>query len=49
MVFNRVQAAGGALLIRNPSLAVMRIFEITGLAGIFTIATHGEPVPSAGA
>ena len=49
MVFNRVQAAGGAMFIRNPSLAVMRIFEITGLASIFTIATDGEPVPSAGA
>jgi anti-sigma B factor antagonist len=48
MVFNRAEAAGGSMLIRNPSLAVMRIFEITGLTSIFTIAIDGEPVPSAG-
>jgi anti-sigma B factor antagonist len=48
MAFNRAQAAGGSMLIANPSLAVMRIFEITGLTSIFTIAIDGEPVPSAG-
>lgn len=48
MVFNRAQAAGGSIVIRNPSMSVMRIFEITGLASVFTIAGDGDPVPSIG-
>jgi anti-sigma B factor antagonist len=48
MAFNRTQAGGGSMIIRNPSLPVMRIFEITGLTSIFTIANDGEPVPAAG-
>ena len=48
MVFNRAQAAEGSMIIRNPSLSVMRIFEITGLASVFTIAGDGDPVPSTG-
>jgi anti-sigma B factor antagonist len=49
MAFNRAQAGGGSLIIRNPSLPVMRIFEITGLTSVFTIATEGEPLTTAGA
>jgi anti-sigma B factor antagonist len=49
MAFNRAQAGGGSLIIRNPSLPVMRIFEITGLTSVFTIANEGEPVAPAGA
>jgi anti-sigma B factor antagonist len=49
MAFNRAQAGGGSLMIRNPSLPVMRIFEITGLTSVFTIAIEGEPVTAAGA
>ena len=49
MAFNRAHAAGGSMVIRNPSLPVMRIFEITGLTSVFTIAIDGEPVSSAGA
>jgi anti-sigma B factor antagonist len=48
MAFNRAQAGGGSMIIRNPTLPVMRIFEITGLTSIFTIAHDGEPVPTAG-
>jgi anti-sigma B factor antagonist len=48
MAFNRAQAGGGSLIIRNPSLPVMRIFEITGLTSVFTIADEGEPVTPAG-
>ena len=48
MVFNRAQAAEGSMVIRNPSMSVMRIFEITGLASVFTIAGDGDPVPSIG-
>ena len=48
MLFTRVQAAGGSMLIRNPSSAVMRIFEITGLATVFSIASEAEPVPAVG-
>jgi anti-anti-sigma regulatory factor len=36
------------MVIRNPSMSVMRIFEITGLASVFTIAGDGDPVPSIG-
>jgi anti-sigma B factor antagonist len=46
MAFNRAQAAEGSVVIRNPSLSVMRILEITGLASVFTIAGDGDPVPS---
>src|ERR1700722_1762467 len=48
MAFNRAHAAGGSMVIRNPSLPVMRIFEITGLTSVFTIAVDEEPVSSAG-
>jgi anti-sigma B factor antagonist len=48
MAFNRAHAAEGSMIIANPSLPVMRIFEITGLASVFTIAIDGEPVPSGG-
>jgi anti-anti-sigma factor len=49
MAFNRAKASGGALVIRNPSMPVLGIFDITGLTSIFTIANDGEPVPIAGA
>jgi anti-sigma B factor antagonist len=49
MAFNRAQAGGGSLIIRNPSLPVMRIFEITGLTSVFTIASEEEPLTPAGA
>jgi anti-sigma B factor antagonist len=48
MAFNRAQAGGGSLIIRNPSSPVMRIFEITGLTSVFTIAVDGEPVTASG-
>jgi anti-sigma B factor antagonist len=48
MAFNRAHAAGGSMVISNPSLPVMRIFEITGLTSVFTIATDEEPVSPAG-
>jgi anti-sigma B factor antagonist len=46
MVFTRTRAAGCAMVIRNPSSAVIRILEITGLASIFTISTEGDTVPT---
>jgi anti-sigma B factor antagonist len=48
LLFHRTQATGSSMVIRNPSSAVIRIFEITGLASVFTISTEGEPVPTAG-
>jgi anti-sigma B factor antagonist len=48
MEFHRTQAAGGSTLMRNPSPAVMRILEITGLATVFSIETDGSPMPAAG-
>jgi anti-sigma B factor antagonist len=48
MAYTRAQSSGGAMLVRNPSSAVMRIFEITGLASVFTIVADDEPVPSTG-
>jgi anti-sigma B factor antagonist len=37
MAFTRERAAGGSLVIRNPSQSVTRILEITGLVSVFTI------------
>jgi len=37
MTFTRARAAGGSLVIRNPSQSVTRILEITGLVSVFTI------------
>jgi anti-sigma B factor antagonist len=48
MAFTRAQSTGGSVVMRNPSSAVMRIFEITGLATLFTVVADGEPVPSNG-
>jgi anti-sigma B factor antagonist len=48
MEFHRTQAAGGSTVLRNPSPAVMRIFEITGLATVFSIERDGSPIPAAG-
>jgi anti-anti-sigma factor len=48
MAFNRTRAAGGSIVMRNPSQAVMRILEITGLVSVFTIE-HEDSIPSAGA
>jgi anti-sigma B factor antagonist len=48
MEFHRTQAAGGSTVMRNPSPAVMRILEITGLASVFSIETDGSPMPAAG-
>ena len=48
MEFHRTQAAGGSTVMRNPSPAVMRILEITGLATVFSIETDGSPIPAAG-
>ena len=49
MALNRAHAGGGSLIIRNPSLPVMRIFEITGLTSVLTIAIDGESFTPAGA
>jgi anti-sigma B factor antagonist len=48
MAFSRTQAAGCAMVIRNPKPAVVRILEITGLASVFTISTEGETLPVGG-
>ena len=48
MAYTRAQSSGGALTVRHPSAAVMRIFEITGLASVFTIETGDAPDTSAG-
>jgi anti-sigma B factor antagonist len=48
MAYTRAQASGGGMAIRNPPAAVMRIFEITGLASVFTIVTDADPVPTTG-
>jgi anti-sigma B factor antagonist len=48
MEFQRTQAAGGSTVLRNPSPGVMRIFEITGLATVFSIERDGSPIPAAG-
>lgn len=47
MAFNRTRAAGGTIVMRNPSQSVMRILEITGLVSVFTIE-HEDSIPSAG-
>jgi anti-sigma B factor antagonist len=46
MAFTRAQSTGGTVVMRNPSAAVMRIFEITGLATLFSIVADDEPVAS---
>jgi anti-sigma B factor antagonist len=48
MAYTRAQSSGGAVVMRNPSSAVLRIFEITGLTTLFTIVADGDPVPSTG-
>jgi anti-sigma B factor antagonist len=48
MAFTRTRAAGGSIVLRNPSQSVMRILEITGLVSVFTVE-HEDPVPLAGA
>jgi anti-sigma B factor antagonist len=48
MVFKRTQAAGGSMVIRNPSSGVTRIFEITGLSSLFAMGVDEEALPSAG-
>ncbi len=47
MAFNRTRAAGGSMVVRNPSQSVLRILEITGLVSVFTVETD-TAVPSAG-
>jgi anti-sigma B factor antagonist len=49
MASHRAEAEGGSMVILNPSSPVMRIFEITGLTSLFTIAHDGAAVPTAGA
>ena len=46
MALNRSRAAGGSIMLRNPSASVMRILEITGLVSVFAI--EGESVSSVG-
>lgn len=48
MAYTRAESSGGGMIVRNPSSAVMRIFEITGLASVFTIVADDDPVPSTG-
>jgi anti-sigma B factor antagonist len=45
MDFHRTRAAGGSTVMRNPSEAVMRVLEITGLASIFSIEVDGTDAP----
>lgn len=47
MALNRSRAAGGSIVLRNPSDSVMRILEITGLISVFGIEEGS--VPTAGA
>jgi anti-sigma B factor antagonist len=47
MALNRSRAAGGSIVLRNPSESVMRILEITGLVSVFGI--DEKSVPTAGA
>jgi anti-sigma B factor antagonist len=47
MGLNRSRAAGGSIVLRNPSQSVMRILEITGLVSVFGI--EDKSVPTAGA
>jgi anti-anti-sigma regulatory factor len=46
MALNRSRAAGGSIVVRNPSAAVMRILEITGLVSVVPI--EGEAAPTFG-
>jgi anti-sigma B factor antagonist len=46
MALNRSRAAGGSIVVRNPSASVMRILEITGLVSVFPL--EGESVPTVG-
>ena len=45
MARNRSRVDGGAILIRHPSPAVLRILEITGLVSVFSIENK-DAVPS---